>query len=275
MSASENQFSLTRVASKEPVRQQSKFLSVVLKRCDRSKAWVPRSLGIVAGLLLPVAVHADIFALDDGSPETWGGTRGGDFLGLNHFNTGGQTVVIDQISVCWNPLSSLVSPRLALYSDPNADGDPSDLRLLQFSSVYIQPGLVLLNQSVQDYSIPPTTLTGSFFVGACLSDADSGFRPRTGIDTTPPNYFGQSWIIENSGGTGLLDLNNPIGTSTLVTRLNTYINGNFIIEAHYTVIPEPSIARFFPLGLLALPTFRRSIMKRDQSRVGPRKLNSP
>jgi len=66
------------------------------------------------------------------------------------------------------------------------------MRLLQLYSVYIQPGVVLLNPSLQSYSIPPTAITGSFFVGACLSDADSGFVPRTGVDTTPPNYYGQS-----------------------------------------------------------------------------------
>jgi hypothetical protein len=230
-----------------------------LKRSNRSAACVPSWLGIVAGLLLPVSVQADIFSLDDGSPETWGGTTGGDCLALNHFNTGGQTVVIDQISLCWNPLSSRVSPTLAIYSDPNGDGNPSDLRLLARYLIYIQPGVVILNQSVQNYSIAPTTVTGSFFVGNYLSDTESGFNPTTGIDTTPPSYMGQSWIIENSRGTGLLDLNNPIGTSSLVTRLDTYISGNFIIEAHYSIIPEPCFACLFALGLLGTATFRRSI----------------
>jgi hypothetical protein len=153
-------------------------------------------------------------------------------------------------------------PRLALYSDPNGDGNPSDARLLLVSSIYIQPGVVLLNQSLQQYAITPTTVTGSFFVGACLSDADSGFHPKGGIDTSPPSYPGQSWIIENSRGFGLLDLNNPIGTSTLVTPLNTYINGNFIIEASYTLIPEPCLSCLFAMGLFGLATLRRATTNR-------------
>jgi hypothetical protein len=232
-----------------------------MNSCNRSNqrgAWLPKSLGVLAGLFLAVAVQAATFAWDDGSPETWGGTTGGDVLSLNHFNTGGQTVVIDTVSACWNPLSSRVLPKVALYSDPNGDGNPSDARLLLVSSIYIQPGVVLLNQSLQQYAITPTTVTGSFFVGDYLSDADSGFHPKSGIDTSPPSYPGQSWIIENSRGLGLLDLNNPIGTSTLVTPLNTYINGNFIIEASYTLIPEPALTCLFAMGLLVLATLRRA-----------------
>lgn len=211
---------------------------------------------VLVGLLLAVRVQGGLFSMTDGSAETWGGTSNGDCLALNHFDTGGQTVRIDQINVCWNPLSSRVSPTVALYSDPNGDGNPSDTRLLQLYAIYVQPGVVLLNQSLQSYSIPSRTITGSFFVGCFLSDRDSGFDPATGIDTSNPHY-GQSWIVENSRGTGLLDLNNPIGTSSLVTRLNTYINGNFMIEAHYDV-PEPSIWGFATILLGCVTLFRRS-----------------
>ena len=251
-SASANkQFLLTRAAPEASV-STSKFYQFMssLKRYKQGKGWIPKSLGILGGLLVPLAVQAEIFALDDGSPEIWGGTTGGDCLSLNHFNTGGQTVMIDQISVCWNPLPSRVSPTLAIYSDPNGDGNPSDLRLLARYPIYIQPGVVILNQSLQSYSIAPTTVTGSFFVGDYLSDTEGGFNPTTGIDTTPPNYMGQSWIVENSRGTGLLDLNNPIGTSSLVTRLDAYIGGNFIIEAHYSIIPEPGFVCLFAVGWL-------------------------
>lgn len=93
--------------------------------------------------------------------------------------------------------------------------------LLARHLIYIQPGVVMLNQSVQSCSVAPTTVTGSFCVGNYLSDTESGFNPTTGIDRTPPNYMGQSWTIENSRGTGLLDLNNATRTSSLVTRLVT------------------------------------------------------
>src|SRR5437763_13060341 len=52
-----------------------------------------------AALFVPPEMRADVFALDDGSAEASGGTPGGDLLTLNHFDTGGRTVLIDQISV--------------------------------------------------------------------------------------------------------------------------------------------------------------------------------
>jgi hypothetical protein len=222
-----------------------------------------RFLSILAALLLTHTVQAGLFSMTDGSAETWGGTSNGDGLSLNHFNTGGPAVVIDQINACWNPLSALVSPTLVLYSDPNGDGSPSDAQLLLRFTLSIQPGVVLLNQTLQSYSIPPTTVTGSFFVGTFLSDRDSSINPHIGIDTSTPQY-GQSWIIENSRGAGLLDLNNPIMTSSLFTRLNTYINGNFMIEAQYSVIPEPSTGCLAAVLLGCATALRRVRCKRPR-----------
>ena len=92
--------------------------------CDFTRA-VSRLFSLMS-LLVAAAVQAGTFSLDDGSVDTFGGTPGGDLLALNHFDTGGRTVVIDQISVLWNPLSAAVSPTVALYSDPDGDGNPSD-----------------------------------------------------------------------------------------------------------------------------------------------------
>ncbi len=204
--------------------------------------------------------RAAVFALDDGVAEFWGGTYQGDLLALNHYNSGVQTVSINAISVCWNPLAVAVRPRLAVYSDPNGDGSPSDMTLLSLYSVPLQSGIVYLNQSLQTYSITPTTVQGSFFIGAFLSWASLGGDPGIGVDTTPPHYAGQSWIIENSSAVGTLDPNNPIGTSTLVSPLGNFIAGNHVLEAQYTVVPEPGSAALIFLGLTFL-TAKSSLQK--------------
>ncbi len=234
-----------------------------LDYCKGNKLRITRSLALLSGILLTTSLEAGVFLLDDGSAETWGGTTEGDLLSLNHFNTAGQTMLIDRISVAWNPLSSRVSPTVALYADPNGDGNPSDMTLLRFDSIILQPGVVYLNQSLQHYSIPATAVTGSFFVGAFLSDADSGIDPGVGIDTSPPNYYGQSWIIENSLGPGRLSLNDPIGTSTLRTRLDTYVAGNFLIQAQYSIVPEPSFGWFSSIALLIAALRRRHRSRTD------------
>lgn len=200
-------------------------------------------------LLFAAVVQAQLFTLDDGSVDSFGGTASGDFLALNHFNTGGTPVLIDEIRVLWNPISSTVFPTVALYSDPNGDGNPSDMAPLLIQSISIQSGVVILNNTtVQSYSVPPTLVNGSFFVGAYLSDREPSFNPAIGVDRAHLAPF-QSWIIENSSA-GNLNLSNPIATSTLRTPLDTYVAGNHMIQAHFVPVPEPSSGLLLALCLL-------------------------
>jgi hypothetical protein len=206
----------------------------------------------VVFLLMGHGGRAAVFLLDDGSVNLFGGTSNGDLLALNRFETGPLPVVIDRILVLWSPLSLSVSPRVALYSDPNGDGDPSDAVALMVFAPFMQPGAVISNNtSFQSYDVPPTLVSGSFFVGAYLSDREPSFNPAIGVDTSSPVFSGQSWVIENSTAGGL-DLQNPIGTATLVTTLETYVSGNHMIRAQGTVVPEPGILCVFLIGLAAL-----------------------
>lgn len=203
---------------------------------------------VLVPLLWLVATQAQLYTVDDGSVETFGGTSSGDLLALNHFSTGPSPVVIDEIRVLWNPISSTVAPTVALYSDPNGDGNPSDMTPLVIQPISIPPSVVVLNNTtVQGYSIPATLVSGSFFVGAYLSDGESSFNPVIGVDLAhlAPH---QSWIIENSRA-GALSLQNPIGTSTSRSYLDTYVAGNHMIEAHFTPVPEPPCIVLFAVGL--------------------------
>lgn len=179
-----------------------------------------------------------------GSPGSFGGEPSGDILALNHFNTGGSTVWVTEIGVLWNPLSAGVHPTVALYSDPNGDGNPSDMQPLLIQPIYIPPHVVVLNNgSAQLYSIPPTEVSGSFFVGAFLSNQNNS-SPVIGVDSSNHGPS-QSWVIENATA-GRLNLQNPIGTAGDWENLDTFVTGNHIIEAMYaTSVPEPS-----PLWLL-------------------------
>jgi len=215
---------------------------------------------VAAGLLVQtLSTSAAEFFLDDGSVNTFGGTPGGDCLSLNHFNTGGATVVINTIRVLWNPISASVFPAVTLYSDPNGDGNPSDMVPIRITPISVPPNVVILNNTtLQDYAITPTQITGSFFVGEFLSDRTSDFDPVTGIDTAHLAP-GQSWIIENSVA-GRMNLQSPIGTSTLVTPLDTYVSGNFMIRAVYTVVPEPRTSALMVVGILFGVAVSRSFL---------------
>jgi hypothetical protein len=196
-----------------------------------------RGIIFTAILVLPLTGVGAVFSLDDGTVDASGGTPGGDLLALNHFDTGGRTVVIDQISVLWNPISSAVSPTVALYLDPNGDGNPNDAVPLVIVPFYIPGNLVILNNTtLQDYAIPATVVAGSFFAGAYLSDGAGGFDPIIGVDMSHPQP-NQSWILENTSW-GRLDLEAPAATSTSVAPLNQYISGNHMIRARYTIVPS-------------------------------------
>lgn len=201
------------------------------------------------GFVSSSSVHAQLFTWDDGTVENAGGTRGGDLLALNHFNTGATPVLIDEIRVLWHPISSSVIPTVALYADPNGDGNPSDITPLLIHAISIPPNLTIINTAtVQTYAIPQTQVSGSFFVGAYLSHHDASPFPRIGIDFSYRGP-GQSWIIENSTA-GLLSLGNPVATSTMTSPLDRFVAANHMIQAHYVPVPEPSSWVLLAVGLL-------------------------
>jgi hypothetical protein len=67
--------------------------------------WKLECFAVMWSLLWSVVAQAQLFTLDDGSVNTFGGTPSGDLLALNHFNTGGPPVLIDEtlswFSVNW------------------------------------------------------------------------------------------------------------------------------------------------------------------------------
>lgn len=196
-------------------------------------------LAVLAMTLYSNAGRAQyVFTYDNGTANSGGGEPGGDLLALNHFNTGGSPVLVTQIGVLWNPISASVHPTVALYSDPNGQGNPSGMQPLLIQPIYIQPGVVVLNNtSVQYYSITPTVVQGSFFVGAFLSDQNNS-SPVIGVDTSGSGP-GQSWVIENTSA-GHLSLQHPVATASDWENLDVFVSGNHVIHAVYSPVPEPS-----------------------------------
>lgn len=187
------------------------------------------------------------FSYDNGIANIFGGEPGGDVLALNHFDTGDSPVLITEIGVDWTPISANVHPTVALYSDPNGDGNPSDMQPLLIQPIYIPPGLAILDTLVQYYSITPTIVHGSFFVGAFVSDQHSTpSSPLIGVDTSGSGP-GQSWVIENTMA-GQLSLQNPLATASDWENLDVFVNGNHDIDAVYSPVPEPSTVALVFLG---------------------------
>lgn len=226
--------------------------------------------GLAAAILLSsTIVQAGLYTWDDGQVDSHGGTSSGDLLALNHFDTGGAAVLINEIRVLWDPISQTVHPAVALYADPNGDGNPSDMIPLLIHPISIRSGIVILNNTaVQSYSIPETLVNGSFFVGAFLSDRESSFTPLIGVDLA---HIGrnQSWILENSMA-GFMNLQNPWETSTLRMPLDAFIPGNHMIEAQFVPVPEPSLLCFLSFSLLYAVRHSFCNSRRLESPVSPK-----
>lgn len=203
-------------------------------RPARAAKWlVTLALALCAGV-----AQAQLLTLDNGKVGTVGGESGGDLLALNHFNTGSTPDLVTSIGVLWNPISAAVAPTVAIYSDPNGNGNPSDMVPLLIQPINITPGVVVLNNtSVQWYSITPTVVSGSFFVGAFLSDKN---HSSPGIGVCYANLGpGQSWVVENTAA-GHLNLQNPISTASDWENLDAFTQGNHMIEATISPVPEPA-----------------------------------
>lgn len=221
----------------------------------RLPARVRKWLAVLSVALCASLAQGQIFTYDNGTVGSLGGEPGGDLLALNHFKTGGGQDVITSIGVLWNPISAGVHPTVALYSDPNGDGNPSDMTPLLIQQINIQPGLVILNNTtVQWYSITPTVVSGSFFVGAFLSD-QNGSSPGIGVCSANLGP-GQSWVVENTSA-GHLNLQHPISTASDWENLSVFTPGNHMIEAQFSPVPEPTTFALMTFGLLALVASKR------------------
>lgn len=131
---------------------------------------------------------------DDGSANTNQGPPGSfnpDMLWGNYFITEVGGVVITQISVAFGPtFPSLANGPVTfwLLNDADADGDPRNARLLV--STDATPDVS--GNTFFNVAIPPTRVSGAFFVGASAKLIGGADRPAR-VDTSSPGD--NSWFF--------------------------------------------------------------------------------
>jgi hypothetical protein len=163
------------------------------------------------------------YRLDDGSLDTAWGTDEPDFIWLNPFTVkpGGET--LNAIEIAWGFVPANAPATLAVWSDPNGDGDPHDAHLLWKSStpVLIQNPLTDIFQSV----LVPDVLVGQpgdlFFVGAYTPLSDPYYRFPAAADASVTR--GGCWVIEAN------DLEDLSGGAFYA--IDEYGGGVFLIRA--------------------------------------------
>ena len=209
---------------------QSRFSSAAHSR----KPFGPRTTRLLRSLL-PNAVYM----IDDGTAEDGVGFGNGaqnfESLWMNQFNVIAGQTMITTVSVAWgtplfpDPSNNGTPVTIAIWSDPNGDGDPTDGLLLGSVAGTIQ------NEGTDtfvNYTFsPPVDVSAftSFFVGD-MTPANGGPEHFfQGLDENGPLHM-RSWIAANGDGSNV-DIN-TIGNNDLIGTIDSFgLPGNWLIRA--------------------------------------------
>jgi hypothetical protein len=182
------------------------------------------------------------YEIDDGTAEdAIGLTAGGDIIALNEFAVTPGNETIKTVSIAWgtpafpDPSLNGLPYTVAIWSDPNGDGNPNDAVLLNTA------GGVVASQGTDTFittDIPDTTITtANFFVGFLLTQ-NAGQFPAA-FDQSAPTFSNRSYVAGGSAGTG--DINNLNNNELPVAAIESFgLVGNWLIRADSEGVPTPT-----------------------------------
>jgi hypothetical protein len=224
-----------------PANLAPRFLSANSVRAPKYVRW--------HHILLPNSVYM----IDDGSAEDavgfGNGLQNDESLWMNQFEVIAGQTMITTVSVAWgtpvNPDPSInrTPVTIAVWSDPNGDGDPTDGLLLGSVAGTIQNAGT---DTFVDYTFnPPVDVSAftSFFIGD-MTPANGGpevFFQAIDENSTPHR---QSWVVANSDGSNV-DIN-VLGNNDLIGLIDDLsggqIVGNWLIrgDTGAAVSPTPT-----------------------------------
>ncbi|MEO7166943.1 MAG: hypothetical protein ABI787_00875 [Spartobacteria bacterium] len=194
-----------------------------------------KSINPIHSLLFP----ASTYMIDDGTAEDsvgfGNGSQNFESLWFNQFDVIPGQTSISTVSVAWGtpafPDALDGTPvTIAVWSDPNGDGNPSDAVLLASMPATIQNANT---NTFADYTFAtPVDLPAgatSFFVGDMTPMNNGPQHFFQGIDQSSTLHR-QSWIAAMSSG-GAVDINNP-GNNDFLGLIDDFgLPGNWLIRA--------------------------------------------
>jgi hypothetical protein len=214
------------------------------------------TLAAILLLVLVSSSRASFYQIDDGTAEVGigitGTNNGADLIALNQFSVIGGNDMIGSVSIAWGspffPDATLngLAYTVAIWSDPNNDGDPSDAVLLATApDVISNAGTDTFITTV----FPCIRVTTSFFVGFIVTQSPTQFPGA--FDEDLPTLTGRSFVAGSStpGGGDITNLLSPSNDLPLNDVQNYGLDGNWLIRADICV-PEPSTYALLVTGLL-------------------------
>ena len=187
-----------------------------------------KSVNPIHRLLFP----ASTYMIDDGSAEdAIGLTAGGDTICLNEFAVIPGSESISSVSIAWgtpaffDPSLDGMPYTVAIWSDPDGNGDPGDAQLLTTASgVISQQG----TDTFITTNISATISTKNFFVGFLVTQ-QAGQFPAAFDESNP--IFNRSYIA-GSGTQGGGNIQNLNDNDLPVAPIEIYgLLGNWLIRA--------------------------------------------
>ena len=189
--------------------------------------------------LLRSLLPNSVYMIDDGTAENGVGFGNGsqnfEALWFNQFEVIAGQTSISTVSVAWgtplfpDPSNNGTAVTIAIWSDPNGDGDPHDAVLLGSVAGTIQ------NEGTDtfiDYTFnPPIDISGltSFFVGDMTPMNNGPEHFYQGIDQDSTLHR-QSWVAANADGSPV-DINR-IGNNDTIGIVDDFgIPGNWLVRA--------------------------------------------
>ena len=171
------------------------------------------------------------YVVDDGTAEDAVGlTLGGDIISLNGFTVIPGAETINSVSIAWgtpvfpDPSLNGLPYTIAVWSDPNGDGNPNDAVLLTTAAG------VVASQGTDTFittTITPTTITtAKFFVGFLITHSAGQFPAA--FDQTAPVFSNRSYVAGGASG----DINNLNNNEIPVAAIESFgLVGNWLIQA--------------------------------------------
>lgn len=198
---------------------------------------------VAAGLVHPA--EAQTYKIDDGTPGyALSYAYPEDLCWLNVLQVNG-TTTLTSIEAILGDAPDGTPVTLCVWRDLGQFGQPWEgLLLTQVHTVVQNSGKQLLTQ----YPIPPTTVSGTFFVGAFLT-VDGSMSPAT-LDPHTPNLK-RSWFA-TAYGPGTFDPD-YLGVWTWYSPVTLGIQGVFMLRANGPDGPTPDVrcvAKVNSLGCL-------------------------
>lgn len=198
-----------------------------------SRARVRLAAATLVGVCLSPLLHAQTYKIDDGTPGSalsYGLPQ--DVCWLNRLNVVG-TQTLTSIEAILGDAPNGAPVTLCVWRDLAGYGRPWDgLLLTQVHTTVRNSGQQLLTE----YPIPPTQVTGDFFVGAYMT-VDGTLSPAT-LDPHTPTAS-RSWFCTGNGP-GSFDPS-YLGVYTWYALPTIGIQGVFMLRANGVDGPSPEV----------------------------------